>query len=128
MSHTRSHARNKWGLIIAGTLITLAFASSLSGQSNRATGAASLAFRDSVDTPPPTWHGERFKLSHDYPKAQPKCEAPWLKRHVSFTNPDPKWSDWQGYVQDIIDYVKKGQDFKDGWNTNVEGQTRWSDQ
>lgn len=120
-----SHPRNKWGLIIAGTLITLALASSLSGQSNRTTGAASLAFRDSVDTPPPTWHGQRFKLSHDYPKSQPKCEAPWLKRQVSFTNPDPKWSDWEGYVQDIVDYVSKGQDFKEGWNTNVEGQTRW---
>ena len=118
--------QNKWGLIIVGILITLALASSLSGQSNRATGpAASLAFRDSVDTPPPTWHGQRFKLSHDYPKTQPKCEAPWLKRQVSFTNPNPKWSDWEGYVQDIIDYVRKGQDFKEGWNTKVDGQTRW---
>lgn len=124
-SDSLSQSRNKWRMLIAVTLMTVAFASSLSGQSSRLTGAASLAFRNSVDTPPANWRGPVFKLSHDYPKSQPKCEAPWLKRQVSFTNPDPKWSDWEGYVQDIIDYVKKGQNFKDGWNTKVEGQTRW---
>ncbi|MEK6286936.1 MAG: hypothetical protein AABO57_14450 [Acidobacteriota bacterium] len=120
-----SHSRNKWWLLIAGTLITLAFASVLVGQSSRATGAAGLAFRNSVDKPPPNWRGPTFKLSHNYPRTKPKCEAPWLKRQVSFTSPNPKWEDWEGYVQDIIDYVKQDQVFTDGWNVDVKGQTRW---
>jgi hypothetical protein len=122
-----SQLRKKWILLIVGTLITLALASSLAGQSSRASGAASLAFRNSVDSPPPNWRGPTFKLSHDYPKSKPTCEAPWLKRPVSFNSPNPKWEDWAGYVQDIIDYVKTGQDpnLANGWNVNVGGRTRW---
>ena len=119
--------QNKWRLPLAGTLIILIFTSVLVGQSSRTTGAASPAFRNSVDSPPPNWKGPIFKLSHNYPKGQPVCVAPWLKRQVSFTSANPKWDDWAGYVQDIIDYVKAGQDpnLTDGWNTNVGGQTRW---
>lgn len=91
--------------------------------------AALFAFRDSVDSPPANWTGPVFKLSHDYPKARPRCEAPWLKRQVNFNDPNPKWEDWKDYVQDIIDYVAEGQDpdLPDnvGWKTVVNGQTRW---
>ena len=127
MSKSLRQSRNKWGLLIALSLMTLAFAWSLAGQSRRPTGAASLAFRNSVDSPPPNWHGSIFKLSHNYPKAQPKCEAPWLKRPVSFTSANPKWEDWEAYVQDIVDYVKAGQDpnLTEGWSTTVGGETRW---
>lgn len=124
-SDSLSQSRTTWRSLVVVTLLTLSLAPSLSGQSSRLTGPANLAFRNSVDKPPPNWRGAIFRLSHDYPQAQPKCEAPWLNRQVSFTNPNPKWSDWEDYVQDIIDYVRKGQDFKDGWNTKVEGQTRW---
>ena len=92
--------------------------------------AAELAFRDSVDAPPPGWTGPVFRLSHDYPTAPPLCEAPWLKRKVDFKAARGKWNDaWKGYVQDIVDYVRKGQepDLPDnpGWRTQVDGQTRW---
>ncbi len=97
---------------------------------NRAKGSsspASLAFRSSVDTPPAGWKGPVFKLSRDYPKTPPKCDAPWLKRQVNFNSPDPQWKDWEGYIQDIIDYVKAGQDpnLAKEWNIDVGGQTRW---
>ncbi len=92
-------------------------------------GPAAEAFRDSADTPPIGWKGPRFKMSHDYPKQMPTCEAPWLKRAVSFTNSNPNWNDWRGYVQDIVDYVKQGQDLNlpddVGWQTKVNGETRW---
>jgi hypothetical protein len=91
--------------------------------------AALFAFRDSADTPPGDWNGPKFKLSHNYPQQRPQCAAPWLKRSVNFNDPNPKWSDWQGYVQDIINYVKEGQDpnMPDnvGWKTEVNSQTRW---
>jgi hypothetical protein len=89
--------------------------------------AASLAFRNSVDTPPAGWKGPVFKMSRDYPKTAPKCDAPWLKRQVNFNAADPQWKDWEGYIQDIIDYVKAGQDpnLANGWNIAVGGQTRW---
>src|SRR5262245_60765147 len=51
---------------------------------------ASLAFRSSVDTPPPGWKGPVFKLSRDYPKTPPKCDAPWLKRNVNFNASNPQ--------------------------------------
>jgi hypothetical protein len=90
---------------------------------------ATYAFRNSVDTPPPNWHGPRFKLSHDYPKEMPACPAPWLKRRVSFTNPSANWNDWRGYVQDVVNYIKEGQDpnlpDETGWRTEVANGTRW---
>ena len=91
--------------------------------------AALFAFRDSVDTPPANWTGPTFKLSHNYPKARPRCDAPWLKRPVNFNDPNPKWEDWKDYIQDIVNYVGEGQDpnLPDnvGWKTEVNGQTRW---
>lgn len=94
-----------------------------------AAGPAATAFRDSVDTPPSGWKGSRFKLSHNYPAKMPVCDAPWLKRDVSFSDPNPNWEQWRGYVQDIIDYVKEGQDPNlpddTGWRTEVNHQTRW---
>jgi hypothetical protein len=92
-------------------------------------GAAATAFRDSVDSPPAGWKGPRFKLSHNYPKEMPVCSAPWLKRKVSFDGSAINWDEWQGYVQDIVDYMKEGQDpdlpDQTGWKTEVGGQTRW---
>ena len=123
-----TNTRDKWGMVIVGTLITLVVASILTDRSSRATSAlVTPAFRNSVDSPPPGWTGPVFKLSNNYPRERPVCEAPWLKRPVSFTSPNPKWRDWEGYVQDIIDYAKAGQDpnLTDGWNVKVGGQTRW---
>jgi hypothetical protein len=92
--------------------------------------AAALAFRDSADSPPPGWTGPVFRLSRDYPKARPDCDAPWLKRKVDFNAPAAKWdAEWAGYVQDIVDYVKFGQDpnlaDEIGWRAQVDGTTRW---
>ncbi len=93
------------------------------------TGPAVEAFRDSADTPPPGWKGPRFKMSRDYPKQMPVCPAPWLKRPVSFSDPSANWDNWRGYVQDIVDYIKAGQnpDLPDetGWQAKVNGDTRW---
>ena len=97
------------------------------------TGAAALAFRSAVDSPPPGWNGPVFALSRDYPKQRPNCDAPWLKRNVNFKDPAPTWpganNEWAGYVQDIVDYVKFGQDpdLRDeiGWRSQVDGTTRW---
>jgi hypothetical protein len=90
---------------------------------------AQLAFRDAVESPPAGWNGPVFKLSHNYPTQLPTCAAPWLKRNVSFTDPNPNWAQWQGYIQDVIDYVWEGQDpnlpDKTGWKVVVNGGTRW---
>jgi hypothetical protein len=92
--------------------------------------ATAAAFRDSTDVPPPGWNGPAFKLSRDYPQKLPPCEAPWLKRKVSFTDRNPKWGgEWAAYVQDIVNYVKEGQDpdlkNDSSWKVEVGGQTRW---
>lgn len=94
---------------------------------------AELAFRSAVDAPPPGWTGPVFALSHDYPKETPTCDAPWLKRKVDFNARNPKWpgpgGEWAAYVQDIVNYVKEGQDpdLRDeiGWRAEVGGSTRW---
>jgi hypothetical protein len=125
-------------LVLGSTLVLLltlilwqspAPADSQATATAQANPAALFAFRDSADTPPSNWSGPRFKLSHNYPKQRPRCEAPWLKRPVNFNNPNPKWEDWKDYVQDIINYVAEGQDpnLPDnvGWKTEVNGQTRW---
>ncbi|HLG14433.1 MAG TPA: hypothetical protein VJH03_08025 [Blastocatellia bacterium] len=118
--------RNRWRRLVAGSLVVLVLAGMLAGQARRPSSASRVAFRDSADTPPPDWRGPRFKLSHNYPKSQPTCEAPWLKRQVSFTSPNPRWQEWEGYVRDIVTYVKHGnEDISDGWNVKVDGQTRW---
>ena len=90
---------------------------------------AQAAFRTSVDSPPTGWSGPVFQLSRDYPKDKPNCDAPWLNRSVNFQDPNPKWDDWAPYVQDIVTYIKEGQDpnlpDQTGWNTSVNGETRW---
>jgi hypothetical protein len=95
----------------------------------RAAGPATEAFRDSADAPPAGWTGPRFTLSHNYPEKLPVCAAPWLKRNVSFNAASSTWNDWRGYVQDIVDYMKEGQDpnLPDniGWRTEVNNETRW---
>ena len=87
------------------------------------------AFPDAHDMPPAGWTGPVFKLSHDYPATMPTCSAPWLKRNVSFTDPNPNWEQWRAYLQDVVDYVWEGQDpdlpDKTGWNVVVNGSTRW---
>jgi len=87
------------------------------------------AFLDSADTPPPGWKGPRFKLSRDYPKQMPACAAPWLKRKVSFSETGANWDDLRAYIQDIVDYVKEGQDpnlpDESGWQVRVNQETRW---
>ena len=98
-----------------------------------AVSAAALAFRNAVDSPPPGWTGPVFALSHDYPKDAPVCDSPWLKRNVNFNDPAPKWpganNEWSGYVEDIVNYVKQGQDpdLRDeiGWRSEVGGSVRW---
>lgn len=90
---------------------------------------ANAAFRDSVDSPPDGWNGPLFQLSDNYPQNKPDCDAPWLKRNVDFQDPNPEWDDWAPYVQDIIDYIKEGQDPNlpddTGWNISVKGEIRW---
>jgi hypothetical protein len=48
---------------------------------------------------------------------------------VDFQNPNPEWDEWASYVQDIVDYIKEGQDpnlpDETGWNISVNGETRW---
>lgn len=90
---------------------------------------ADVAFRNSADSAPDGWKGPLFKLSKDYPKDKPNCDAPWLKRNVDFKNPNPKWSDWEPYIQDIVNYVREGQNpnlpDETGWNSSVNNETRW---
>jgi hypothetical protein len=111
-------------LLVALTLCGVGVA-----QQHPSPSTAATAFRDSADTPPPNWRGPRFKLSHDYPRQMPSCPAPWLKRPVSFANPSADQNDWRGYVQDIVDYIKEGQDpnlpDETGWQTRVGIETRW---
>ena len=72
-------------------------------------------------------------MSRDYPTQTPVCDAPWLRRNVDFNDPAPKWpganNEWSGYVQDIVNYVKEGQDpdLRDeiGWRSEVGGSARW---
>ena len=100
-----------------------------SAQPQPTVGASADAFRDSVDSPPLNWKGPRFKLSRDYPKERPDCAAPWLKRPVSFSAAGANWDAWRGYVQDIVDYVKEGQNpnlpDEIGWQSRVKNETRW---
>jgi hypothetical protein len=99
---------------------------------------ADLAFRNSVDTPPP---GDKqvFKLSANYPTTAPAAcaECIWLKMDVNFQptfppQPQPNaWTagKWDAYLAAILTYVRQGQDpdLKDavGFRTEVAGATRW---
>lgn len=118
---------------------TFAFVASANAQPQPQT-AADVAFRNTVQGPPPDWKGPVFQLSHDYPAALPsRCdECTWLKLDVNFAPVfDRKvlkkntWvsGKWAEYLQDILDYVKQGQtpDFNSttGFQTSVNGKTRW---
>jgi hypothetical protein len=117
----------------AVSLVVLVFCGGIAGAAQDSRAAvpsvpSAEAFRDSTDTPPLGWKGPRFKLSHDYPKQMPACAAPWLKRPVSFDS-GTNWDDWRAYVQDIVDYVKQGQDPNlgddTGWELRVKNEVRW---
>jgi hypothetical protein len=118
----------RFGTVFFSVAATLASIAAAPPQDPHPATAALEAFRDSADTPPPGWTGPRFKMSREYPKKLPVCSAPWLKRQVSFSG-TPNWDEWRGYVQDIVDYVKAGQnpDLPDnlGWQIKVENETRW---
>lgn len=99
---------------------------------------AALAFRNSVDTPPPN-PGRIFKLSANYPTVAPGActDCAWLGIPVSFeTSFPPKpasngWQDgkWADYIGTILTYVRQGQDpnLSDavGFQVDVGGSTRW---
>jgi hypothetical protein len=96
---------------------------------------AALAYRNAVTPPPPGWTGPVFQLVHNYPTTNPGTCDPsickWLgNKNVNFsvnlTGPPPKWDKaWNEYIQEILDYVKDGQDpdLKNdiGWRTSVKG-------
>lgn len=98
--------------------------------------AADLAFRSSIDTPPPGEQGV-FKLSANYPtKAPGACaDCGWLNVAVDFKTqfpPQPRsWTEekWSEYIASILTYVRQGQDpdLKDevGFRTEVAGAARW---
>ncbi len=100
--------------------------------------AARLAFRDSVETPPPGTTGT-FRLSVDYPEKLPApcADCGWLNAKVNFqpgfpAQPSPDaWQGggWAAYIQSILSYVRQGQDpnLRDevGFRTQVNGATRW---
>jgi hypothetical protein len=77
-------------------------------------GPPAEAFRDSVDAPPVGWKGTWFKMCYDYPKLMPTCDAPWLKRPVSFSNSNCVK---QGQDPNLPDDVR--------WQPKVNNETRW---
>src|SRR6266849_968459 len=105
----------------------------------QAQSAADLAYRNAVTPPPPGWTGPVFQLSHNYPTADPGPCSPkvckWLaNKKVNFnlplTGPPPTWTPaWNEYIQEILDYVKQGQDpqlqNQVGWKPDVDGESRW---
>ena len=105
----------------------------------RSHAAAQFAFRDALEEPPADWTGPVFALSHDYPNAYPgdcpKDVCTWLDLPVDFSvkfdAPPPSWDDeiWNEYIQQILEYVKEGQDPQladaAGFRTEVNGATRW---
>lgn len=90
---------------------------------------AALGFRNAINAPPPGYSGPVFKLSANYPKTKPGCEAPWLKRQVSFDNPKADWNEWNAYITDIVEYVWRGQnpDLPDmvGWQSAPTAGPAW---
>ncbi len=70
-----------------------------------------------------------------YPGDCPKDVCTWLDLDVDFSvnfdAPPPDWNDeiWNEYIQDILVYVKEGQDpqltNEVGFQTEVNGETRW---
>ncbi len=100
---------------------------------------ASLAYRNAATPPPPGWTGPVFQLVHNYPTSNPGACDPsickWLGNKavnfsVNLTGPPPKWDKaWNDYIQEILDYVKEGQDpdlkNESGWHTSVDGAAKW---
>jgi hypothetical protein len=101
--------------------------------------AAKLAFANAVTGPPPGWPGPVFELSDDYPAQNPGTCPPsvctWLANkdvnfNVPISAPPPAWSEvWATYMQQLLDYIKEGQDpmlsNKAGWEVKVGDETRW---
>jgi hypothetical protein len=99
---------------------------------------ADLAFRSSVDTPPPG-DSHVFKLSANYPTTLPApcTDCTWLKTDVDFKTsfpPQPRpnaWTEgkWADYLASILTYVRQDQDpnlaDEVGFRTEVAGATRW---
>lgn len=94
---------------------------------------ATIAFRDAQTEPTAGWTGPVFKLSHDYPTALPPDgdKMPWLSLPVDFEDRNPMWtgSKWPVYMQQVLDYIKEGQDpmLSDdkGFIVQVGAKTRW---
>jgi hypothetical protein len=136
--HTQA-ARQRRHLAIAA-MIAIAAGGALAAGPAQAQTAADIAFRDTVQGPPPGYSGPEFKLSHDYPTSVPSqcADCAWLKLNVNF-NPtfDRKklgtntWvsGKWAEYLQLILNYVKQGQDPQfanaPGFQIGVNGKTRW---
>jgi hypothetical protein len=97
------------------------------------------AYRSAVTAPPPGWTGPVFRLSFDYPSQEPGACPPtvctWLSNsrvnlRLGPSDAAPVWNeDWARYIQQVLDYVKEGQDaaLDDavGWRVQVGGETRW---
>ncbi len=127
-------------------LALAAFAAAGALQSRRGSGPAAVrqdaarrAFANAVSGPPPGWTGPVFELSHDYPQQEPgtcpESVCTWLFNdqvnfNVPLTDPPPEWNRaWAHYMQQLLDYIKLGQDpmlgNEIGWRVDVGGETRW---
>jgi hypothetical protein len=128
-------------LLVAGTVVGLGVAATLVafGRAPAGDSASQIAFRNSVDAPPPGWTGPVFQFSRDYPATLPApCDStvcPWLTMpvdfRVHFDQPAPEWGtgNWDRYLASILDYVRQGQDpqlaNEVGFRTAVNGKARW---
>jgi len=134
-------------LVIASAVVVVAAVAAGVGLHSRVAAAAAeggasaqqLAFQNSVTGVPPGWTGPVFELSHDYPASDPGDCSPevctWLANdqvdfNVDLDDPPPQWNEvWANYLQQILDYVKEGQDPQltdtEGWKAQVGGATRW---
>lgn len=127
---SKSTLRSNASAILIVAFATVPFVQPAGAQSSATQDPAAAAFRDSTDAAPPGWTGPTFKLNHDYPTTQPNCDAPWLKRKVSFDSRRGRWEGaWKDYIADIVRYVREGQDpdLRDevGWKLDVGGTKRW---
>jgi hypothetical protein len=99
-----------------------------------------LAFQAAAVGPPADWTGRVFKLSTNYPTAQPPpCDkqkvCTWLNVQPDFGKPAdtkaPHWKTgkWADYMAAILAYMKAGQDpnlaNERGFVVDVDGKTRW---
>lgn len=134
-------------LVIGSAVVVAALAAGVAFHTRGAAAAAEgggesaghLAFQNSVTGAPPGWTGPVFELSHDYPASDPGTCPPevctWLANdqvdfNVGLDDPPPVWNDvWANYLQQILDYVKQGQDPQltdtQGWRVGVGDETRW---